>query len=241
MRPAQATDKLRRVRALLEADLGPRPWRSSGSAVAELVGTILSQNTTSANAGAGFRQLWRRFRSWPAVANGPVGEIERCIRVCGLSRIKAPRIKAILQEIRSRPEAGGRVSLEYLAGWPGRRAYEYLLAFNGVGPKTAACVLLFAFGKKLFPVDTHIHRIAIRLGLIRPRSSAQQAQEILTGLIPPHGRYAMHLLLIAHGRAVCRARNPRCEFCSLLALCPHGRRRVRSARKQDPRTAVRGS
>ena len=229
MRPADARRKLRRVRDLLVGDFGPRKYRPGGSAVGELVGTILSQNTTSANAGAGFRQLWRRFRSWAAVANAPVGEIERCIRVCGLSRIKAPRIKRMLQQIRARPQAAGRVSLEFLRLWPDGKAYRYMLAFEGVGPKTAACVLMFAFGKKLFPVDTHIRRIAARLGLIPPETPAERAQEILTPWIAPKDRYGLHVLLIAHGRGVCRARGPRCGFCSLLRLCPHGRGVVKAA------------
>ena len=240
MSPAEARRKLKRVLGLLAKDFGPRQRGSSGSAVGELVGTILSQNTTGTNAGAGFRRLWRRFRSWPAVANAPVGEIERCIRVCGLSRVKAPRIKGILQQIRNRPEAGGRVGLEFLRDWPDRKAYDWLLAFDGVGPKTAACVLMFAFGKKLFPVDTHIHRIAIRLGVIPPGTSAEVAQGLLTRWIAPKDRYAMHVLLIAHGRAVCRARNPRCGSCSLLRLCPYGRRAMPTARKQSPRKASRG-
>ena len=209
--------------AELRRAYGPRKWTSSGSGVGELVATILSQNTSAANSSAGFRQLWRRFRSWPAVANAPVDEIERCIRVSGLSHIKAPRIRSILRQVR---ESTGRVSLEFLADWPEERAYEYLLAFNGVGPKTAACVLMFAFGKPLFPVDTHIVRIAIRLGLLPEGTGAERAQDLLTPLIAPANRYEMHLLLIAHGRRTCRARNPQCAFCPILPLCPTGRRLV---------------
>ena len=116
-----------------------------------------------------------------------------------------------------------RLSLEFLRDWPDQRAYEYLLGFDGVGPKTAACVLLFAFGKAVFPVDTHIHRIAIRLGILGQRASAEAAQDILTPLLRPADCYAMHLLLIAHGRQTCKARNPRCPDCCLLDLCPFGR------------------
>lgn len=240
MSPPEARRKLRRVLRRLRGDFGPRKWRPGGSAVGVLVGTILSQNTTGANAGAGFRRLWRRFRSWSAVADAPAGEIERCIRVCGLSRIKAPRIQGILQRIRARPESGRRVSLEFLRRWPDRKAQEYLLAFDGVGPKTAACVLMFAFGKKLFPVDTHIRRIAVRLGVVPPGTSPEAAQDLLTPRIAPKDRYAMHLLLIAHGREACRARSPRCEVCSLLDLCRHGRSVRRAARKQSPRRTSRG-
>lgn len=229
MGPARARRKLARVLELLRREHGPRRWRRSGSAVAVLVGTILSQNTSGANSGAGFRRLWRRFRSWSAVADAPVGEIERCIRVAGLSRLKAPRIKSILRQIRAAGRSR-RPSLEFLRRWPDAKAYDYLLALNGVGPKTAACVLMFAFGREVFPVDTHIRRVAVRLGLVPPGTSAEDAQEALGPMIHPGRRYEMHLLLIAHGRATCRARGPRCSACPLLRLCPHGR-----ARRGSPR------
>ncbi len=222
MRPGLARRKLARALALLRREYGRRKWAPGRSAVGVLVGTVLSQNTSAANSSAGFRRLWRRFRSWSAVADAPVGEIERCIRVSGLSRAKAPRIRQILRQVRALAR-GRRVSLEFLRRWPDERAYRYLLGFDGVGPKTAACVLVFAFGKKLFPADTHVVRIALRLGVLPAGTGAGHAQEILTPLIPPAGRYEMHVLLIAHGRGTCRARGARCGFCPLLRLCPHGR------------------
>jgi len=222
MRPSDARRRLARVLVLLRERYGPRRPRRHGSAVRQLVGTILSQNTTGANASAGLRRLWRRFRSWRAVADAPVAEIEKCIRVCGLSRIKAPRIKRILQQVR-RSGDGRAVSLEFLGDMPVERATEYLLAFDGVGPKTAACVLMFAFHKPVFPVDTHVRRIAERLGLIPAGTSPERAQELLTPLIAPSDRYEMHVLLIAHGRQICRARNPGCAECPLLRMCPFGR------------------
>ena len=229
MRPADARRKLARALMLLRREHGRRGWAPAGSAVGELVGTILSQNTSAANASAGFRQLWRRFRSWPGVANAPVGEIERCIRVSGLSRIKAPRIRRILRQVRQL-SPGRRVSLEFLRDWPDERAYRFLMDFDGVGPKTAACVLMFAFGKPLFPVDTHIVRIAVRLGLLPAGTGAERAQQALTPLIVPASRYELHVLLIAHGRRICRARSPRCAFCPLRAMCPHGKARLRLAK-----------
>jgi endonuclease-3 len=208
-----------RLRDRLVECYGDRVWRGGLSAVGELVATILSQNTSDRNSSAGFRQLWRSFRGWNAVADGPVERIERCIRVCGLSNIKAPRIKAILGEIRRRH---ARLSLQFLRDWPAEQAYRYLLEFNGVGPKTAACVLLFAFGKSVFPVDTHIHRIAGRLGLVNKRASAQKTQQRLGELIPPGDRYRLHLLLIEHGRRTCHARRPACRQCPLRRMCPCG-------------------
>jgi endonuclease-3 len=207
----------------LQKAYGRRKNVPEGSAVGELVGTILSQNTSHKNSSAGYRQLWRRFRSWKAVANAPVAEIERCIRVSGLSQLKAPRIKAILNQIPlSHPQ--GRLSLDFLTELPIEQAMEYLQGFEGIGPKTAACVLMFAFDLPVFPVDTHIHRIAIRLGLLDKSASAVRTQEFLTPLIPPKARYETHVLLIEHGRKTCRAIRPLCDRCALADICPSRRR-----------------
>ena len=211
--------------ALLRRAYGPRPARCWGDGVGVLVDTILSQNTSTANSDAGYRQLRRRFRSWKQVAEAPVEEVERCIRVSGLSNLKAPRIQAILRRIRAER---GKVDLEFLNDMGDDAAYAYLRNFPGVGPKTACCTLLFAFGKALFPVDTHIHRIARRLVLVGPRASAEQTRDALTPLIAPKDRYETHVLLIEHGRKTCRAINPRCDDCVLLGMCPYGTQRLRA-------------
>jgi endonuclease III len=210
-----------RILPLLESAYGRRPWRQWGDPVSVLVETILSQNTSDANSSAGYRQLRRRFRSWQAVAAAPVGEIEKCIRVSGLSRVKAPRIQGILRRIR---RDRGRISLDFLRRMTPPDATEYLRSFKGIGPKTAACTLLFSLKMPVFPVDTHILRIAKRLGLVPARSSAEDVQEALTPRIPPERRYSMHVLLIEHGRRTCRARSPRCPWCPLLPICPYGRK-----------------
>ena len=223
MRPADARRKLARVLALLESDYGRRVNRPARSAVDVLVGTILSQNTSAANSQEGLRRL-KKLGPWSAVADAPIGQIESRIRVSGLGRIKAPRIRNALREIRRHSQAG-RVSLRFVRDWSDEKATEYLLGLAGIGPKTAACVLMFAFNRPVFPVDTHVRRIAVRLGVIGEAVSAERAQQILTPLIGPADRYALHVLLIAHGRAVCRARRPRCGECSLLRLCPYGKRK----------------
>ena len=217
--------RFRRILKLLEATYGPREWECDGPAVDVLVGTILSQNTSSVNSSAGFRRLKRRFRSWRAVAEADVRRIEECIRVSGLGRTKAPRIRKILRQIRA---AHGRITLQHLRKRSPAEACEYLMGFDGVGPKTALCVLLFAFGMEVFPVDTHIYRIARRLGVLREDVPFARAHEVLAPLIAPPERYAMHVLLISHGRQTCRAQRPRCDQCRLLDLCPHGRRRMRA-------------
>jgi endonuclease-3 len=202
---------------------GRREWKCWGDGVSVLVDTILSQNTNNANSDAGFRQLRRRFSTWSKVADAPVEEVERSIRVSGLSRQKAPRIQAILREIRQKHQ---KMSLQFLADLGEQEAFNYLTAFPGVGPKTANCVLLFSFGKAVFPVDTHIHRIAIRLGLIPPRSTAEQAHDLLKPMIRPANRYELHILLIEHGRKTCKAVRPLCEECILIKRCPMGLARI---------------
>lgn len=218
--------RLRRVLVRLKRSYGDRPQPPGGKAVDALVGTILSQNTSAANSSAGYRRLRRRFRSWSAAADAPVAQIEKCIRVSGLSRIKAPRIRAILRKIRA---DRGEVCLEFLRDIPPQEAHNYLMRFDGVGPKTAGCVLLFALEVPVFPVDTHIVRIGRRLGWTAPGASAEKMRELLTPLIPPGDRYAMHVLLIAHGRQTCRARNPKCGQCALSDLCPEFPSRVSGA------------
>jgi endonuclease-3 len=215
--------KLRRVLSRLRRAYGRREWSSSGKGVDVLVRTVLSQNTTDTNSHEGYRRLRRRFRSWTAAADAPVGEIERCIRLCGLSRRKAPRIRRILREIR---RDRGRISLEFLRRRPVDEARDVLLAFDGVGLKTALCVLLFAFGMPVLPVDTHVNRIAARLGLVPPRTPADKTSEALTPQVAPADRYELHVLLIDHGKQTCRAANPQCNCCTLLEMCPHGRQRV---------------
>lgn len=216
---------MKRILALLRKAYGPRPWQRWGKGIDILVGTILSQNTSNANSSAGFRHLRRQFRSWNQVMNAPVDAVEKAIRISGLSRIKAPRIQHILRQIK---EDRGKIDLEFLKDLAPEEAFEYLTHFKGVGPKTANCVLLFSFGMPLFPVDTHIHRIALRLELIPPRSTAEQAHDLLAPMIAPEDRYETHVLLIAHGRQTCRARNPLCSRCTLLELCPFGQRRTKS-------------
>ncbi len=209
--------------ARLERTYGERRWQGRREPVAVLVGTILSQNTNSANSQAGFRRLRERFPTWQQVADTPLGSIARCIRVSGLSKIKAPRIRSILRQIRAER---GRISLNFLRDLPPQEAFKYLVRFDGVGPKTAWCVLMFSFGKNVFPVDTHIHRIAFRLGLLDGKVLPEKAHELLKPLIAPKDRYAMHVLLIAHGRQTCLARKPKCDQCCILQFCGHDRARL---------------
>ncbi len=185
-----------------------------------LVRTILSQNTSDVNSLAAFEELERRFDDWDAVRRAPVARIAGAIRTAGLANRKAPRIKAILKKIHAER---GETSLEFLGAMPTEEAVEYLTGLDGVGPKTAACVLLFACRKPVLPVDTHVHRVSRRLGLIGARTGAEKAHNELARLVTPRHVLEFHVLVIRHGRTVCSARRPKCEACPLLDLCPAGR------------------
>lgn len=190
--------------------------RQPGDPLAALVSTILSQNTNDVNRDRAFARLRERFPTWEAVRDAPPEAVIEAIRPAGLAPTKAPRIQEALRRISAER---GALSLDFLADLPLEEARTWLLAIPGVGPKTAAIVLLFALGRPAFPVDTHIHRVARRLGLIPPRASREQAHELLERLLPPDIYYPFHINLIAHGRAVCHARNPECDGCILRDGC----------------------
>jgi len=204
---------------------GPVDWPEQWPVLDELIATILSQNTSDSNSGPAFAELRRRFPDWEQVRQAPVGRIAAAIRQAGLANRKAPRIQEILQRIH---EERGDLSLEFLHDVPVGEAEQYLASFPGVGPKTAACVLLFACRKPVLPVDTHVHRLAQRIGLIGSRTDAAQAQRELARLVPPGHVLEFHIQLIRHGRTVCTARKPACRDCPLLDLCREGRQRLRA-------------
>jgi len=219
---------LGRVYRTLRSAYGTPPPRKRTAATDVLVETILSQNTNDRNSQEGFRRLKAAFANWADVERAPWREVANAIRVSGLANIKARRIQDILRRIR---DERGDHSLEFLGDWATERAREYLERLPGVGPKTAACVLLFAFGKPAFPVDTHILRVGRRLGLLAPDATSERAHEEMQRLVPPRWVYPLHLLMIRHGRETCHARAPRCPQCPLLPLCPTGR----SLRKTLPK------
>lgn len=182
-----------------------------------LIGTVLSQNTTDANSGRAFAQLKARFPSWQAAARARPGEIAAAIRSGGLADIKSRRIRAILRKIE---DDRGRLDLRFLKRMPLAEARSYLTSLPGVGPKTAACVLLFSLGRPAFPVDTHVLRVSKRLGLLPVGTTMERAHDVFPELVAPGQMLALHPGLVRHGREVCRARRPRCEVCRLAELCP---------------------
>jgi endonuclease-3 len=195
-------------------------WRPTGDALGELVATILSQHTSDVNSERAYKQLRERFPAWEAIRDAPVEEVAEAIRSGGLAEVKAERIQRILDLLTERLGAAP-LSLDFLAALPMDEANAYLRTLPGVGPKTAACVLLFALGKPAFPVDTHVWRVTRRLGLIGAKVSADAAHVALERIIPPGWRYAMHINLIRHGRRICTAQRPACERCPLRAGCAY--------------------
>ncbi len=209
--------RLDRVFEALNARYGAPVWKPDGPAMDELVLTVLSQHTNDRNRDAAYARLRQSFRDWGAVARAPHAAVAQAIRATGLSNGKARSIQGILRRVQ---EERGDYSLEFLKGRPPEEARAYLRSLPGVGPKTAACVLLFCFGMPLFPVDTHIHRVTTRLGILASGRTAEQAHEDLAALIPPERYYPFHLMLIRHGRDTCHARRPACGECALRRLCP---------------------
>jgi endonuclease III len=187
--------------------------------VDELVATVLSQHTSDANSDRAFARLKKAFPSWEQVADAPAGDVADAIRCGGIADQKARRIQQILAAI---AELEGRINLDRLRGLEDPAAEAYLESLPGVGPKTAACVLAFALGRAAFPVDTHVHRVATRLGWIPAKTTADRAYRILAPRVSPDIRYDLHVAMITHGRTVCRAQRPRCDRCVLRDLCAFG-------------------
>ena len=191
-----------------------------GDPVHELVLTMLSQNTSDTNRDVAYAGLRARFPSWEEVRDAPAEEVEEAIRKGGLAPTKAPRIQAVLRSI------GDPIDLDWLRDAPREEALDYLTALPGVGRKTAACVLLFAFGRPEIPVDTHVMRVGGRLGLFRPGASFDEAHDEMLAITPPEDAYEFHMNLIAHGRRLCRPARPRCDECALRRMCPYWRGRT---------------
>jgi endonuclease-3 len=215
-----STDRIYSIHRRLMSEYGEPEW-APRDPVAVLVSTILSQNTNDRNRDRAYERLRERFPTWEAVRDAPLEAVIAAIRPAGLAPTKAPRIQETLRRIWAER---GEFSLDFLADMPLEAARAWLLSIPGIGPKTAAIVLLFAFGRSAFPVDTHIHRVCRRLGLIPARATREQAHTLLEDLIPPDLYYPLHLNLIALGRDVCHPRNPECGRCVLRDECDFYRR-----------------
>ena len=237
MSTAKRDQKDRRRRAVpvqhvmdvLGPEYGPAEWKLRYDPASELVSTILSQHTSDINSGRAFESLMAEFGSLEAVARGPVERVQHAIRMGGLAKTKAPRIMAVLQMVEGEV---GSYDLSFLREMPLDEAKAWLKRLPGIGPKTAAIVLCFSMGLPAMPVDTHIHRVAKRLGLVGPKITAEKAHDILESKVPPDDVFPFHMYLIRHGRAVCKAQRPQCERCVLADVCPSQPAFERSERRK---------
>lgn len=218
MTTPDSTASLLEIHQQLRALYGAPPYRPNGDPLAELVNTILSQNTNDRNRDMAFAALRAQFPTWEAVRDAPADAVIAAIRPAGLAPTKGPHIQAALRQITAER---GELSLDFLKTLSLEEARQWLTQLDGVGPKTAAIVLLFALGRPAFPVDTHVHRVTRRLGLIPQNTSREKAHVLLEALVPPALYWTLHLNLIAHGRRVCRARQPACGECPLRARCAY--------------------
>jgi endonuclease-3 len=219
---ARSRARYQQVAALLRELYGVPEWRQHLPPLDELVSTILSQSTSDTNRDKGFYALKDRYPSWEAVRDAPLDDIIETIRPAGLANQKAPRIQDVLARITAER---GDLSIDFLADVPLDEARKWLVSLNGIGPKTAAIILLFAFNRPAFPVDTHVHRLSKRIGFIGPKVNAEKAHPIMESVVPAADYYVFHLNLIQHGREICHARNPKCELCPLQAHCDDYRSR----------------
>jgi len=221
------TKHLIRVYQLLVRSYGEPKNEPDYDPLGGLIGTILSQHTSDTNSGRAYKQLVTAFPRWEEVRDAPTDKIVEAIKCGGLANIKSVRIQEVLHTLTEQQQEQGETKTlaEYLYDELARRtteeAWRYLLELPGVGPKTAACVLMFHLDRPAFPIDTHIWRTTRRLGLIGPNVNADLAHTLFTKITPPEWVYPLHVNLIQHGRQICHAQRPKCNQCPLFSECAY--------------------
>jgi endonuclease-3 len=211
--------RVRAVRDRLRAVYGIPRIAPHGDPLAELVLTVLSQSTNDRNRDVAYLRLRKRLPTWEAVRDAPLAAVEEAIRPGGISKVKSARIQRILRAI----DADSGLSLQWLARVELSEARDYLTGLPGVGRKTAACVLLFAYGLHDVPVDTHVSRVGTRLGLLRGGAPFEELHDQMLALTPAGAELELHVNLLRHGRRTCHARTPACSQCALARMCPSSR------------------
>jgi len=214
--------RVRRLRARLREIYGTPVLAPHRAPLDELVLTVLSQSTNDRNRDVAFLRLRERFGDgrhvdWEAVRAAPTGAVEEAIRPGGISKVKSVRIQQILEAI------GDPLTLDDLQGLPAHQARDRLTALPGVGRKTAACVLLFSFGMRDVPVDTHVSRVGTRLALLPADASLDRLHDAMLDLTPRGAELELHVNLLRHGRRTCHAQRPACARCDLRRMCPSRR------------------
>ena len=220
--PTMSPARIAKVVELMAQEYGPFPEERRLPPTEEMVFTILSQHTSDINSGRAFARLMERFGSLDAVARGDIAEIERAIAPGGLAKVKAPRIKEVLQKVLELN--GGSLDLSFLREMPLAEAKAWLRQLPGIGPKSAGIVLNFSLGMPAMAIDTHIYRVCQRLRAIDSKTNADKAHEIMEAKVPPDEVFNFHVAFINHGRRVCRAQRPLCGECVVGDMCPSRRR-----------------
>ncbi len=220
---AERKRQLKYITQNLEAGYGIPENHHQDDPLDELIGTILSQSTTNINSGRAFESLKKRFPAWEAARRARPASIAEAIKSGGLANVKSVVIHRILNQIQ---KERGTLDLSFLKTVSAEEGRQYLISLKGVGPKTAACVLLFSCNQKVFPMDTHIFRILRRVGLLSDRLNDRDSHLAMEKLIPARKHYSLHVNLIRHGRLVCRPRDPKCDSCIIIDHCEYGRERL---------------
>ena len=214
--PAERIEQAKTIYQRLLDYYGLPEWRDPLPALDELISTILSQNTNDVNRDIAFDRLREKFPTWEEVRDAEQSEVIEAIRIAGLANQKGPRMQNVLRQI---TEERGELDINFLRNWPDQEAYDWLVRFKGVGPKTTSIVLQFSLGKPAFPVDTHVYRVTGRLGLRPMKMPVEQAHHYLAQMFAPETYGPAHLNIIRLGREICHARKPDCANCPLNDIC----------------------
>ncbi len=206
------------IAAALREVYGPLDWSRNQDGMDELISCILSQSTNDTNRDRAFARLKARYASWEQVRFAELAELIEVVRPAGLANQKAPRIQEALAVIH---DTVGAYNIDFLNDLPLEAAKDWLVSLKGIGPKTAAIVLCFAYGRPAFPVDTHVFRVGKRLGFLPEKISANDAHPVMEAIAPPADYYQFHIHLIQHGRDTCQARKPACQRCPISAHCDY--------------------
>lgn len=221
----QTTDESLRLKAqqiyeILLETYGHKPLQRKREPLQQLVSTMLSHRTTWQNERRAFDRMWEKYGSWEAIRDAPVDDLIASISPATFPEVKAPNIQRTLARI---IEERGQPNIDFLADWPLEQSLAWLLSLPGVGLKTATLVLLFTFAQPVMPVDTHVHRVSQRTGLIGPKITHEVAHRVLLTLLPadPQVLYNFHVNMLKHGQQICTWNNPHCERCPLQAVCDY--------------------